>query len=600
VNTETAIRKMARPRWVKFIVIGVIAILVVFALLYLFVFRKTAAASQQVQQTVPAARGDISVTVTGSGPMSSSNKSDITSKVSGLIEKVYFKEGDTVKAGDLLVELDDSDAISNMQKIENTIAQLQLTQGNTLKSLNANTVSAPFSGEVNDIQIKVGDSVAKNGAILTLTNPSQFKLITSFTNSYRKSIRIGQEVIVDTYDTTLDTAEAVKGTVAYISGPSYTANDGKESYNVEILIHNTGTLKEGLTASAEIKAGAESVKSTKSGTLSYVNSLALKAEAGGTVKAIHVRSGQSVNKGTLLVEFQNDDLLLPKDTNDLKMADLQAQLDAARKDVEDCKIHAPIAGVISTLSVIEGNNLSNGGAVAKISDNGHMEFSVSIDELDIAKVEVGQTVNITVDALPDTLNAPLPGKVTKIAVEGASSNGVTTYPVTISIDQGDKLRGGMNANAEIVTSKKTGILILPVQAVQTMNGRSFVMMKRTGAAPQRNEANGAAGNTGAGNQSNGTRNNGNWGNRQSSGNTAGSTAANRMRQLNADVQMKPVEVGINNGEYIEIVSGLTEGEEVILPTTASTTTSQQRGGLMQMGIPAGGGGGGGNTFRRAN
>ena len=81
-----------------------------------------------------------------------------------------------------------------------------------------------------------------------------------------------------------------------------------------------------------------------------------------------------------------------------------------------------------------------------------MEFDVLVDELDIAKVKVGQKVNVTVDALQQTSTIPLKGVVKVIAVKGTSTNGVTTYPITVSINGAGnnfsnfmRIRNGKNA-----------------------------------------------------------------------------------------------------------------------------------------------------------
>jgi len=90
----------------------------------------------QQQRTSRVRKGDISISVTGSGSIVSSNRIDITPKVSGIITKVCFKEGDTVKKGDLLFELDDSDAKLNLEEIKANIKKAELSISNSVKSVN--------------------------------------------------------------------------------------------------------------------------------------------------------------------------------------------------------------------------------------------------------------------------------------------------------------------------------------------------------------------------------------------------------------------------------------------------------------------------------
>ena len=89
--------------------------------------------------------------------------------------------------------------------------------------------------------------------------------------------------------------------------------------------------------------------------------------------------------------------------------------------------------------------------------------------------------NITVDALPATSKTPVTGEVAKIAVTGTSESGVTTFIVTVKVnDNLDKLKGGMNANGEIEVSNKENILYVPIEAITTINGKSFVYLKGAG------------------------------------------------------------------------------------------------------------------------
>ena len=170
-------------------------------------------------------------------------------------------------------------------------------------------------------------------------------------------------------------------------------------------------------------------------------------------------------------------MLVANQTYDLKMTALNTQLSDAQKTLDNFTVKAPIDGEITSQTTIVGNVVNSGTVISTIADTGHMEFQIPIDELDIAKVKVGQLASITVDALSDTSTRPLSGKVSKIAIEGTSSNGVTTYPVTIQVDQTADLKGGMNVNADISISQENNVLYVPIEAVQKFGNRAMVMVK---------------------------------------------------------------------------------------------------------------------------
>jgi HlyD family secretion protein len=282
----------------------------------------------------------------------------------------------------------------------------------------------------------------------------------------------------------------------------------------------------------------------------------------------------------------------------LKMADLENQLAAARKVLEDYKVYAPFNGTISSVKAKEGDSLERGGALLSIRDFNQMQFTIPVDELDISKVEVGQEVSVTVDALSDTEKTPLTGEVIYKAMEGTSSNGVATYNVTIKINETKNLLAGMNANATIILQKSEDTLLVPLEAVTKIGDRAFVWVKGASENGQFS--------AGASNEKAIQPRNENANNTQSSGseNSKRSNSSGRSSRLPASVAQnmeyyanasrKSVEIGLTSDSYIEIKSGLSEGDAVILPplVKASTGTSNAASGGFNMRGMGGGMGGG--------
>jgi len=186
-------------------------------------------------------------------------------------------------------------------------------------------------------------------------------------------------------------------------------------------------------------------------------------------------------------------------------------------------------------------------------------------------------VNITLDAISSTSTTPMVGEVTKIAFTGTSSSGVTTYPVTVQIN-GDvsKLKSGMNANAEIITSSLQGVLYVPIEAVTTTGSKSYVWVKQ---------------NTGSNSAS-----------VQTTSAQAGISGSSNKTQNSyyTGAVRKEVTIDNNTDTYIVIASGLSEGDIVVLPqTTASSSSSTKTstngmstGRISSGGMSSGGGLGG--------
>jgi len=520
-----------------------------------------------VQQATAIARmGDLSVVITGSGPISSSEKFTLTSNVNGTLTKIYFQDGDKVEAGDLIFEIDDKDTQLQIKQIKNSIAQAELTRSSNLSDFEAGTVTSPIDGEIHDMQVKEGDNISNNGTLFIITDKSKLKLLVPFINTYRNRLSVGQKVTLNAFDTERDELHRLEGTISGISTPGYTTSSGAESYNVGIIIENNGTLKEGMIANASLDIDGTEVISSGSNTLSYLKNMTVRAPSGGTVSKLYAENGQNVKKGDILAELENKDLELAIKTNDLKLEDLNIQLQTAEEKLLDHKIYAPFSGTLTLNDIEQGNSIKQGDILGSIANYDIMEFSINVDELDIAKIKEGQNVRVTIDALPDTTDKPLKGIVSKIAVEGTSSNGVSIYPVTIKIEKNEALKGSMSANGEIIVNEKKDVLYVPIDAVVKMNGKDYVRV-----AP------------GAGGASKAARN-------RNSDTNGVEVKEDTKQNTELQIELREVITGISNAEYIEIVSGLKERETVIVTSRSSGGNNQRGPNMMIMGTPPAGGG----------
>ncbi len=557
----------------KHVVIGILCFLLLLMLVFRLIIRPRlyVARNSVKQRTALVTRGDIVSTVTASGSIISSNKPEISPSVTGKVTKVYFEEGDSVKAGDLLLEIDDSDARLNIKKIKNSIEQAKLTAEKNKRELNNLSITAPFDGYVTNIIPEVGDNLIKGADVLTITDYSRLKLKVAFSDDVARDIHVGQNVKVNVEDL----GQSVKGTVSYVSNSPAVTSSGKITYNVEVVLDNPGFLKDGMNARVEIQVNGKSQTSTEAGKLEYVNSKVVKSESSGTVESIKVREDQFVRAGQLLIKLKNDDLEVSLQSTDLNLEELHYQLESAEKQLDNYKIYSPIDGIIVSRNVEEGDNVKPTDVLFTILDPLHMEFSVPIDELDIAKIKEGQKVNITVDALKETFDNPISGTVSKIAIEGNSSNGVTTYPVTIRINEASNLKVGMNANAEIIVGERNNILILPLEAVQKIGDKYYVYVKGK-AGMDADKKQGIQGGKTAAEPPDGTTSNN------------PDTVAGRNDRYYENTVLTQVELGINNDDYIEVISGLQEGDVVVLPPLAGSDESDLR---MRNGMMRGFGGG---------
>lgn len=380
-------------------------------------------------RTAVAATKDVNTTITGSGTMTSSNLTNVMVKTSGTLTKINFKQGDKVKKGDVIATLDTTDVTSNLQKAQSNLNEVLQTQTTNKKGLANLSENAPISGQITNIYVNEGDNVQKNGLLFTIINSSKMKLVVPFNGSDISNIKLGNKANINLQNV----MQTVRGYVTYISNAPYSTQSGGELYNVEITLNNPGSLTEGIMASADIDKGNNTITSANTGTLSFVNKINVKSDTGGVVEKINARVYDKVKAGANVLKLTNDDLTNSIEATDIKIKDAQEQLTNSKEQLANCSLVAPIDGIVTEINSKVGDTVKMGDVLTSITDTSQMQFSVDIDELDIAKVKVGQNVNITVDALSQTSVVPLRGVVSVISVEGSSQNGVTTYPVTIKV-----------------------------------------------------------------------------------------------------------------------------------------------------------------------
>ncbi|MGE4284063.1 MAG: efflux RND transporter periplasmic adaptor subunit [Clostridia bacterium] len=535
---------------------------------YKNILASKAANNTQKQSTAAVERGDIAVDISGTGTVQPIERYDIIPLVKGNILSAPFEEGMSVKEGDLLYQIDDSDLSINIEKTKNSITKFHLNNQSDTEDIQNLTVYAPFDGKIQDITVKVGDDISSGSVVSNIISDSKMKAKFSFNASQIKNIEVGQsvQITVPSYMT------YVEGTVISKSSGTVANEQGAVLYQVVVELENKGALTLDAEVTGMVRTPAGNMYSIGTAILEYDDEDALKTKVAGTIKQIFVKENDLVKKGQKILEMGNDDLFINEDTKALELKDLEYTLESQMKELEDYNIVSPIDGIVINKDGKAGdtvNNTSNSTVLMTVADMSKMTFEMQVDELDIAKVKVGQKADITADALADKI---FEGEVTKIAAEGTSQNGVTTYTVEITINNPDELKSGMNVNADISVQKKENVLYLPMAAVQKdKNGTYVFAVGEDGQNNQQGTQN--KNKQQAGDQQAKPNGDGQSGQAQQ---TAGAVP-NRVRKI--------VKVGINNADYIEITEGLQEGDLVVLPTTSSQSNNTIRatGGMGGMG-----------------
>lgn len=531
-----------KRKWVKPVII-IVAIVVVLLLVLRACGNSAVSSLSGMYLTEPAQTQNLSVTVTGTGTIKPNDDYRATTLLRGEIMTAPFEEGDLVQKDQVLFTLDPTDAENNIRSAESgveraklSLEQAQLSYNNLLKTQRDNAddmaIEANATGTIAKLHIKEGDTVGAGTPIAEIIDRDVMELTVPFHRAVAQTLSVGQSATV----TVTGTATPLLGTVSEVGYVDSVIAGGAVVREVTIRVNNPGTLDASSTGTAQIGDAA----CAQAGSFTYKEAKQVVAMTSGKVESLTVREGDRVTKNQRLGSFELPDLQNQIDnasvsvrSAELALSDAEEALRIAQDVLDDYTISSPITGTVIEKNYKAGDNIdatSGGGYMAVIYDMSRMTFDMNVSELDVSKLAVGQSVTFTSDALE---GQTFTGHVDKININGTTLNGSTNYPVTVVVDHGEGLYPGMNVSATILVSEDGEALAVPVEAVQRGN---IVMV-------------------------------------------APASALGKDGEL-ADVtklEERTVSLGRSNSEYIEVLSGIDEGEIVCIPNMASNTVQMMMG-----------------------
>ncbi|MDN5351814.1 MAG: HlyD family secretion protein [Clostridiales bacterium] len=577
-KTGSKSKKKIRKRVIAIVLI--VALVGTGTFLYLRRNATSTSTSDTEMVTYTVATGNISETLSGSGTLEPANSYSVTTLVTGDILSSDFEEGDIVDKDTLLYVVDSTDAENSLTKSEDSLEQTQRNYDRTVETLDDLNVKATLDGRLIDLEVEVGDSVSAGETVATIRNSDTMSIVLPFVSEDAKLIAAGDMAIV-----TLDgTFESIEGVVTAVSNVDDVQTGNVLSRDVTIEVSNPG----GITPTTSATATVGTLACLDAAIFDYKEEGDVKALVSGDVTAINVSTGTFVHKDDVLFTMESDTLSDSLQDAAYSLDNAKLSLESQQEELDNYSITSPIYGTIIEKNYKAGDTLSsNAGTLCTIYDLSYLTMTLDVDELDISKVSVGQTVTITADAAD---GKTYEGTVTKINIKGTTSNGVTSYPVTIQVDDTDGLLPGMNVDAEIVVASTENALLIPISAVSRGN-RVLVQSDATSATE--------ASTSGAGPDS-----------AANAGTDAGSGAMETTSLGGTTIPdgytYVTVETGLSDEDYIEITSGLSEGDVIMYSQGASTTVTEvdsmfnnsggpsDTGGMPGGGsAPSGGPGGGG-------
>lgn len=498
-----------RRKWIK----RVLVIAAVLALLFWIVVRPMlggTVAAAGAYQTAQVQRQDLTVSVSGSGTVTPIESYQVSALVTGEILESPFEDGDQVEKDQLLYRIDPGSAQTALQQAQLSVQQAQMNYDTLASSLQ---VKAIGGGVVQTLHVQEGDLVSAGTAIADITDTSTMTLTVPFQAADAAHISAGQTAQV----TLSGTLETLSGTVESVASADQVGNGGALVRQVKIRLTNPGALTDATTATARVGSYA----CAAGGTLSPRLRQTITAAASGEITSLNVSVGSRVSAGTVLASIGGESAENSLADAALAVQNAQLSLQSAQEALDSYTITSPISGTVIEKNLKAGDQLNGGdsGAMAVIYDLSQLELQMDVSELDIGQIQPGQTVEITAEALP---GQTFTGVVEKVSVNGTTTDGFTTYPVTILLSEYGDLNPGMNVSANIIVERSENALCVPAEAV---NSDGTVLVAGEGAFAE-----------------------------------DGVTIADPSK-----IESRPVTLGRGSQDFVEITSGLEEGETVLLP-----------------------------------
>jgi len=469
-------------------------------------------------------RGSLVATVNAAGNITAHQQVGLNFGQSGTVAKVLVEVGDRVKLGQVLAQLDTRDLALQVQNAETDLRTTQAKLAQARNPITAQDISSARAkadaAQANYNKLAAGATQADIAAAQAAVASAQAAYDAAVKSAGTTGSQLQSSAAAfEKAQVALQQAQAAYDKVATrpdvaSSSPAATLQSATIDFNQAKANYQSLAATSGSDASSKVQQAQSQLQQARASLAKLKNQV--------TQDDLTVSQAQVAQAKNDL-----DKLLAGPDANALDIAqNAVSQAEIAVKQAQlkqdQARILAPFDGVVTTVSIVPGQSASSSATgVIQLADLDRLETIVNMAEVDVGRIQAGQEVELTLDALPDVT---LQGKVVLVAPAGVQSQGVVNYPVTIALTEPPQsVKTGMTANFNIIVDHRDDVLTVPNRAVRTQGRQKLVTVLFEGT------------------------------------------------QIQA-----PVSTGMSSDTLTGIVGGLKEGDTVVLATT--TTRSPIAGG----------------------
>ncbi len=499
----------------------------------------TGSTQGQFSETVAAKRGNLNASFEVVGALAAQQQDDLMfsrqSDVTSLLS-LNVAAGNVVTAGQVLATIDPApyeqavdQATSALQEAEENLATLE-TAATALELSQADVAVAQADNALQQAKKELADLSAPDIASLqtALQNAEDNLTAAQLQKDLAEHESLAKSVRDLTYSTGWHERKAEELRVLVTHGQANKEQTEQAATEADAASESRADL-----ARAQAQFDAATKQATADVTAAQIavddaRDALETAQRGGDALAL-AKAKLAVQKAQVSLQEareKRDDLTQGADANKLSAARADVDkkklaLSEAQLDLAAATIKAPYDGTILSTSAAEGDQVSSSTKILTIANLNSLVVDAAVDEITMRNVQVGQSAEISFDAFPGQI---FTGTVLSVPLQGELQGGVMVYQVPVSLEGADQLPllVGMTANVKIHTGSVENALLIPAMAVISLNNSNQVLVP--GATPQ------------------------------------------------DAPQSVPVEIGLSDGTYSQVLKGLNEGDQVLVTMQASDPT----------------------------
>ncbi|MHB8077256.1 efflux RND transporter periplasmic adaptor subunit [Desulfosporosinus fructosivorans] len=394
------------------------------------------------------------------------------------------------------------------------------------------------AGKLVELNVKAGDEV-KKGDVLAQLDPTSLQHTLAQSQANYLSAQAKLQQLEEGFPqsqaqakSALARAQTALTTAEGNADPDYFANQVWLAEQNVLLASNALAL----TQAGGNPAAIQQAQTTLNQTLAALTS-AHNSQNGGAAQALAAAQADYASAQNQMDQLKNGPKAGELLAAQAAVEQAKATLDIAQTNLANATLMAPSDGVIVTVSVENYQTVTTASIMTLAVGGTQIQADAAIDQADIAQVKVGQTAEVSLDSAPDQ---PIKARVVLMSLKGTTVQNVTTFNVTLLPDEPNPiLYPGMNANVSITVGEAKNVLIIPIVALQSRGKQNGVFVPSVSAAERPNSDS----------------------------------------KVSENVDFTPVETGLDDGTSVEIKSGLSEGQEIVIGTLSPAEPAEQTTGF---------------------